>query len=88
MFFGSMLPFAVLAAAAACRGDRWAECDFEVLLAEADMAWSAVHAQPTLPANCDRTYTVVAGDTCDGICGKEHVSLSVPRARAANRPAD
>ena len=38
MLFGSMLPFAVLAAAAACRGDHWAECDFEVLLAEADMA--------------------------------------------------
>ena len=24
--------------------------------------------------NCSRNYTVVAGDTCDGICAKENVS--------------
>ena len=35
-----------------------------------------MHAQ-TLPANCDRTYTVVAGDTCNSISAKENVSTCV-----------
>ena len=27
-----------------------------------------------IPANCARTYTVQAGDTCDGIAARENVS--------------
>ncbi|KAF9558198.1 hypothetical protein CPC08DRAFT_709825 [Agrocybe pediades] len=31
-------------------------------------------SQTTVPANCTRTHTVQAGDTCDTICAQQHVS--------------
>ena len=31
-----------------------------------------------LPPDCTRNYTVIAGDTCDGISAKQNVSTLVP----------
>ncbi|KAM5538374.1 hypothetical protein V8D89_007976 [Ganoderma adspersum] len=40
----------------------------------AAFALAAVCGSVNAVSNCSRTYTVVAGDTCDGIAAKENVS--------------
>ena len=88
MFTRSVFLAAVVVAAAICGGELdILHAAFDRTAADVVFACTA-NAQV---ANCDRNYTVVAGDFCDGISAKENVSTCVPLSPSlpsgANTPA-